>query len=345
MHRSLFDLRWRAAWVLLASIAWIPERGRSCLGSWFGRLAHQFDRRGRAVVRANLARCLPALDPRERAALERATFETWGRAFADLSIAWFGSRAQVERLVHVEGLEHLDALGGEPVLLVSLHTAGLEAGGIALALARPYDYVAERVPNAAFERALGRRRERFGGLRRVPAHATARALVARLARGGRVHVAPDLAFRAHSTRAIEFCGRVAPTIDVLPRLARLTGARVVPCVTRVRSGGGYVVHVGAPWSAFPSADLDADLRRMNAFFEAEIRAAPQEYRWRHERFASVAAPRGGGAADALRGELWGRGGTGRLRRRDDPSNSATPSHGTSARSLRARAAPRAARSH
>lgn len=293
MHRVLFELRWRCAWALLPCLARLPDGLRWRLGTLFGRCARLGDRRGRRIVRANLGRCFPALDRDDLAALERRTFETWGRAFIDLSVVWFAPRERVEQFVSVRGLEHLDALAGEPVLLVSLHTAGLEQGGIGLALARPFDYVSEPTASAAFEHALARRRERFGNLRGLPMRATARAVVASLARGGRVHVAPDLPFREHSARAIEFCGVLAPTLDSLPRLVRLTGARVVTCVTRQRPhGAGYEVHIGEAWSAFPSGDLDADLRRMNEFFEREIRAAPEEYRWRHERFGKTAEPRG-----------------------------------------------------
>lgn len=353
MQRLLFEFRWRAAWVLLPCLAPLPNAWRARLGTWLGRGVHLLDVRGRHTVRANLARCFPVLGAGELAALERETFAAWGRAFADLAIVWFASRERVARFVRVRGLERLDALADAPVILVSMHTTGLEAGGIGLSLARPFDYASEPTACTAFEHALTRRRERFGNLRRLSTHATARALVACLERGGRVHVAPDLAFRARPARAIEFCGATAPTLDSLPRLARLTGARVVPCVTRALPGGaGYVVQLGEPWSAYPSGDLDADLRQMNRFFEAEIRAAPAEYRWRHERFAADGAPCAGrievprgDTRDASRGELWGRGATARLRRRDDPSNSATPTHGPAARTVRARAASRAAGRH
>jgi KDO2-lipid IV(A) lauroyltransferase len=71
----------------------------------------------------------------------------------------------------------------------------------------------------------------------------------------------------------------------LSRLARLAGAVVVPCVTRILPGGeGYAVTVGEPWQDFPSADVEADTRRMNAWIEAAVRSMPEQYYWVHRRF-------------------------------------------------------------
>jgi KDO2-lipid IV(A) lauroyltransferase len=38
------------------------------------------------------------------------------------------------------------------------------------------------------------------------------------------------------------------------------------------------------WENFPSADIEADTRRMNAFIEARVREMPEQYYWLHKRF-------------------------------------------------------------
>lgn len=41
--------------------------------------------------------------------------------------------------------------------------------------------------------------------------------------------------------------------------------RSIPCITRLLPGGeGYAVDIGDSWQDFPTADVDADTRRMNA---------------------------------------------------------------------------------
>ncbi len=60
---------------------------------------------------------------------------------------------------------------------------------------------------------------------------------------------------------------------------------MVPCVTRILPGGaGYVLELGGPWADYPSDDVEADTRRMNAWLEEVIRTMPEQYYWVHRRF-------------------------------------------------------------
>jgi len=77
----------------------------------------------------------------------------------------------------------------------------------------------------------------------------------------------------------------AATVTGLSRLAKLVGARVVPCVTRMLPGGaGYEVRCYPAWENFPGLDPEADARRMNAFIEERVLEAPEQYFWTHKRF-------------------------------------------------------------
>jgi KDO2-lipid IV(A) lauroyltransferase len=86
---------------------------------------------------------------------------------------------------------------------------------------------------------------------------------------------------------VPFFGVLAATVPALSRLAAMTGARVVPIHTRMLPGGaGYVVRVHPPLDGFPSGDIEADTRRMNAWIEdrlLEPGMLPQ-YHWAHRRF-------------------------------------------------------------
>lgn len=69
----------------------------------------------------------------------------------------------------------------------------------------------------------------------------------------------------------------------MSRLSKLTGAPVIPAITR-RKGNQYVVSIGEVWENFPTDDQLADARRMNAFLETEIMQSPEQYYWLHRRF-------------------------------------------------------------
>jgi Kdo2-lipid IVA lauroyltransferase/acyltransferase len=84
---------------------------------------------------------------------------------------------------------------------------------------------------------------------------------------------------------VPFFGVAAATITGLSRIAKLAGARVLPVVTRQLPGGaGYEVRIYPAWENFPSEDLTADAKRMNAFIEARVRETPEQYLWTHKRF-------------------------------------------------------------
>jgi KDO2-lipid IV(A) lauroyltransferase len=60
---------------------------------------------------------------------------------------------------------------------------------------------------------------------------------------------------------------------------------VVPAVTRQLPGSqGYVLQFYPAWENYPSDDVEADTRRMNAFIEARVREMPEQYYWVHKRF-------------------------------------------------------------
>ena len=75
----------------------------------------------------------------------------------------------------------------------------------------------------------------------------------------------------------------AATLAALPRLCRATGAVVVPAIAR-QERGAYVLRFYPAWQGYPSDDMEADVRRMNAFIEDRIREMPEQYFWVHKRF-------------------------------------------------------------
>ena len=72
-----------------------------------------------------------------------------------------------------------------------------------------------------------------------------------------------------------------------PDLARPDGigAKVVPMYTEILPNyEGYALRILPAWENYPTGDLTADTRRMNAFFEDAIRPRITEYYWVHKRF-------------------------------------------------------------
>jgi len=71
----------------------------------------------------------------------------------------------------------------------------------------------------------------------------------------------------------------------VPRIAQMTGAKIIPTITRNLPGGeGYVLTFYPAWENYPTGDDTADARRMNEFIEQRILEMPEQYFWLHKRF-------------------------------------------------------------
>ena len=277
MSRLVFALMWLAHWLPLAAIA--------ALGNLAGDAAFWLIPERRRVTRINLAMCFPqmAADARER--LARAHFRAFMRSFVEHALLWWAPRERIVRLIKVEGLERLRALSGQPVILAAPHFVGLDAAYTRLGCEIPIAGLYARQKDPVYDRLLLRGRTRFGLSKAIPRQDGVRAVIASIRSGLPFYYAPDLDFGRKDAVFVPFFGVTAATITGVSRLAKLTGAKVMPCVARMLpGGGGYVVSILPAWENFPTDDVEADTRRVNAFIEAEVLAMPEQYYWVHKRF-------------------------------------------------------------
>jgi KDO2-lipid IV(A) lauroyltransferase len=269
---------------LLWLVHFLPLRAISLLGAGLGSVVYRFGR-GR-VTRINLKLCFPELSDAEIDALGRRHFRMLGRNALELSLMVWGNEEHLLRLVRHEGLEHLRAAidRGDPVIAFAPHFIGLNMGGIRVAHEWPNSAsIYSRQKNPVLDRIFLRARLRFGTPTLVSRQEGLRAVIRVIKSGKALYFLPDMDFGRRDAIFSPFFGIPTATITALPRLARLTGAKVIPVVTR-QVGDGYVVRFYPPWQDYPSDDLEADVRRMNAFIEERVREMPEQYFWAHKRF-------------------------------------------------------------
>jgi KDO2-lipid IV(A) lauroyltransferase len=277
---------------LLWLLHFLPSRVIAAIGSTTGALLYWLIRERREVTRVNLALCFPAMGAAQRESLARAHFRAISRAFFDHALLWWAPRERIERLVRIDGLEHLQHLqaavgtpGGAPVILLVPHFVGLDAGAIRLACEADCTAMYARQKNARFDAFLHQVRSRFGDQRLYSRQDGIRPILARVREGRPLYYLPDQDYGPRDAIFVPFFGVAAATIPGLSRIARVAGARVMPCVTRMLPRGeGYVLRIERPWDNFPTDDLAADTRRMNAYIEQRIAGMPEQYNWMHKRF-------------------------------------------------------------
>jgi len=274
---------------LLWLIHFLPSRAVAAIGSATGSLLFWLIPDRREVTRVNLAKCFPAMEATQREALARAHFRAIGRAFFDHALLWWAPRARIERLVRIEGLAQLQAAmgtpGDTPVILLVPHFVGLDAGAIRLACEANCTAMYARQKDAVFDERLHRGRKRFGDQCIYSRQDGIRPVLARMREGRPLYYLPDQDYGPRDAIFVPFFGVPAATIPGLSRIARVAGARVLPCVTRMLpAGAGYELRIEAPWDNFPTDDLFADTLRMNAYIEQCIADMPEQYNWMHRRF-------------------------------------------------------------
>jgi len=275
----------RVAIAFLWLLHFLPLGALAALGNGLGMRVYHAARRRRRVALVNLENCFPQLPPAECRRLARAHFRAVTRAFVEHSILWWASRRRIERLVRLEGLEHLRALGNSPMILLVPHFVGLDAGGTRLACEINAVSMYSRQKDRYVEALLHHGRSRFGDQLLVSRQDGIRAVLRPVREGRPLYYLPDMDYGRRGALFVPFFGVAAATMPGLSRIAAATGAKVLPVVTRMLPGGaGYVTTIEAPWRDFPSDDVEADTRRMNAYIEKKVLEMPEQYYWVHKRF-------------------------------------------------------------
>ncbi|MGZ5685766.1 MAG: lysophospholipid acyltransferase family protein, partial [Usitatibacter sp.] len=263
-------------------IHFLPMRWIGAIGAGLGSLLYRFGR-GR-VTRINLALCFPGMSERERHDLGLRHFKMLGRNAVELSIMVWGSEEQLLRLTKVEGMEHMHAAAARgPVIVMAPHFIGLNMGGIRVAYEFPGTAsIYSRQKNPVLDRIFLKARTRFGNPHLVSRQDGLRSVIRVIKTGKPFYFLPDMDFGIRDAIFSPFFGVPTATITALPRLAKLTGATVVPVVTR-QVGEGYVARFYPAWENYPTGDLEADVRRMNEFIEERVKEFPEQYFWAHKR--------------------------------------------------------------
>jgi KDO2-lipid IV(A) lauroyltransferase len=275
----------RVALAVIWLLHFLPLTVLAAVGRAFGLLLYAVAADRRRVAHANLRLCFPEWTPAERGRVVRGHFRAFGRAVLERGILWWASRSRILSIVRIEGLEHWEAVRDRPVIWLAPHFVGLDMGGTRLAADYEAASMYSRQKDPVLDRILYHGRTRFVMPRLVSRQEGLRPLVRVMREGLPFYYLPDQDFGARDSVFVPFFGVPAATITGLSRLARLAGAAVVPVITRQLPGGeGYVLRFYPAWEDFPTGDLEADARRMNAFIEERVRELPAQYHWLHKRF-------------------------------------------------------------
>jgi lipid A ethanolaminephosphotransferase len=276
-------------WLTWLFVGWLkltaalPWRAAVALHRSLGRAAWHLLPGRRLVVIRNLEICFPELDTVARLALARRSFENVAISVAEVAIAWFGRHLPP---VLIEGRERLEAAlaKGNGVILFSGHFTTLElTAKFVKPLTPKFAFMFRARSNPLLDAMQARGRLRTAHLSFN--NADSRAMLRALRDNAVVWYAPDQAHTGAGAELLPFFGEPAMTNTATTRLARVSGAVVLPFqFRRLDDNSGYVVRFEPPVADVPSDDATADTRRLTEILETFVRACPEQYLWTHRRF-------------------------------------------------------------
>jgi len=262
----------------------LPYRWQMRLGRQLGRLMGRIGKSRKHIARVNLSLCLPELSAAEREQLLNRHLEAVGMAMMETALSWWMPNARLRSLAQVDGMEHLQAAlqqGRGAILLIGHFTTMLViARVLALhtSLHATYRQYKNPLYQAMYERVYRRRGENI-------AHTDMRAMFRALKKNEALWYAPDQNYAGKLSAFVPFFGVPASTITATSRIAKTSGAPVIPVFAqRLPDDAGYRITLQAPLEDFPGEDEVSDAARILRVIEGHVRQIPEQYLWVHRRF-------------------------------------------------------------
>lgn len=291
MPTQFFHPRFWPTWfgiLLLRLVVFLPWRWQMAIGKASGKLLYVALISRRKVSCINLNIAFPDLSPIEIESLNKKHFITLGRGLIEAGLGWWGSDKQIKRLTHIEGLEYLqETIKEHNVILIGTHFSSLEIGGRIIANNIPLHCTYRPHQNALIEYLVAKQRSRQYG-KTIPKN-NVREMIRSIKNHNTTWYATDQNFRGKGSILVPFFGIDAPSNPGTSRLAKMTGAKVIPCIG-VRlydtkdQRKGYLVRFLPPLDDFPSKDLLKDTKRLNQVIETFTKEFPDQYLWTHKRY-------------------------------------------------------------
>ncbi len=269
----------------------LPRGAARAIGSAIGSLAFRFTGRLRRVGRRNLALALPELSEGEREAVLRGVYRNLGRQLAEFCLMSGYSAASASEFIRYEGLENYQRARdrGKGVLVLTGHIGAWELSSFYHSLmGYPMGMVIRRLDNPLVDEMVNRIRCLHGN-RVLHKDDFARGLLTEMRSGGTVGILMDTNMTPPQGVFVPFFHLLACTASGLARVARKTGAAVLPgFLLWEQRERRYVLHFGEelPVDATDNDEADAtsNTARFTAVLEQYIRRYPDQWLWMHRRW-------------------------------------------------------------
>jgi len=279
------------AWLFIHALRALPRSWARAAGARIAASAYSTLARLRRVGLQNLALAFPDLPASERELILRLDFRNLGWLLAEFCQMSTYTPAFASTFIRYEGLEHYLAARdrGRGVLVLTGHLGAWELSSFYHSLAGyPMGMVIRRLDNPLVDALVNRIRCQHGN-RVLHKDDFARGLLAAMRAGDTVGILMDTNMTPPQGLFVPFFGVPACTASGLARVARKTGAGVLPgFLLWEESERQYVLHFYPELALASTGDAEADVAentaRLTAVLEDAIRQYPSQWLWMHRRW-------------------------------------------------------------
>jgi len=295
MPLKFFHPRFWPTWLGIAFLRFVillPWTWQMSFGKSLGILIYTILPSRRKISCTNLEIAFPELDAEQLDKLNRDHFISMGQGAVEAALGWWGTDKQIEKLAHYEGFEYLvGTLKESNVILLGAHFVCLEVGGRMMALKTPLHVTYRPHQNELIEYLVALQRDNKYG-KAIPKR-NIREMIKSVKNGDPTWYATDQNYRGKGSIYVPFFGVDAPSNPGTSRLAKMTGAKIIPVISvRLNNPNdprkGYLGKYLPPLDNFPSDDLYEDTKRLNQIIEEFIKDYPEQYLWTHKRYKHYA---------------------------------------------------------
>ena len=261
------------------------------MGAGIGWIAYVSLSRLRQVGRHNLLMAFPDLEGRRREEILRGVYRNLGYQLAEFCQMPRYTADQARTFIRYDGLEHY--LGaqkrGSGVLVLTGHLGAWELSSFFHSLMGwPMDMVIRRLDNSLVDAFVNRIRCLHGN-HVIHKDDFARGLIAQMRAGATVGILMDTNMTPPQGVFVPFFGVPACTASGMARIARKTGAAVVPGFLLWEEGESkYVLRFGPELKLDRTEDAEADAvtntARLTRVIEDYVRQYPEQWLWMHRRW-------------------------------------------------------------
>lgn len=289
-------LRHRAEYLFLRAVLLpmqvLPRVSARRLGAFLTRIVGKIAGGLKRTGRRNLQLAFPGIPEQEMDSLLAGMYRNLGWLLAEFAQMPRYSASYVQKhVMRYEGLENYVAAAqkGNGVLVLTGHLGAWELSSFVHSLlGRPMGMVIRRLDNPLVDDYVNSIRCMHGN-RILHKDDFARGLLRAMQAGETVGILMDTNMTPPQGVFVPFFGREACTASGLARVARKTGAAVLPgFLLWSEEEQRYVLHFGAELKLYKTADAEADAMANTALFaavtESYIRRYPDQWLWLHRRW-------------------------------------------------------------